>query len=68
MRIKTSTTSELTMDDPKFFENDLIVPTSDISQEMKAFVGQEQLESELSYGSTIQASEIPKGLLDQLCK
>lgn len=67
-RIKTSTTNELSMDDPKFLENDLIVPSSEVSQEMRAFVGQEQLESELSYGSTIQASEIPKGLLDQLCK
>lgn len=67
-RIKVSSTNELSLDDTKFMENDLIVPTSEISQEMKAFVGQEHLASELSYGQTIQASEVPKGLLDQLCK
>lgn len=66
-RIKNSN-HDAQLDDHKFMEKDLIEPTTEVSQEMRAFISQEQLQGDLSYGTTIRASEVPKGLLDQLCK
>ena len=59
-RIKISNSNDLQQDDARFMERDLIVPTTEITKEMRAFVGQESLASDLSYGSSIRASEIPK--------
>lgn len=44
------------------------MPSTEVSKEMRNFVGQEMLTSDLSFGSTIRASEVPKELMDQLCK
>lgn len=63
-----SMSSELQLDDSKFIERDLIVPLTEISKEMHSFVSQEALANDLSFGSTIRSSEVPKALLDQLCK
>lgn len=42
-RVKSSTSADFQIEDSKFMEKDLIVPSTEVSQEMRAFVSQEQL-------------------------
>lgn len=63
-----SNNNDLQLDDSKFVERDLIVPSTEVSKEMRSYVGQEMLNNDLSFGTTIRASEVPKELMDQLCK